>query len=496
MSAIYRDMDDVVEAVRYAKRRGKKCALLIGAGCSASAGVPLARGFVDVIKDSLPIVYDRAKEKTYPHCMAELADGERRDLIAGYVESARINWAHLGIAQLIKAGYLDRVLTTNFDPLVLRACALLNVFPAVYDFAASQRFKPAYTPEKAVFHLHGQHTGFVLLHTEEEVSELSKSIAPLFEDAGRGRLWLVVGYSGENDPVFEHLANVDRFDQRLYWVGYKDSDPERHVKERLLGETKSAFFVKGYDADGFFTVLGQRLGCFPPVFVEKPFSHLGEMLDTITSYTPPGQATPIDIRLTAKTLISAAIRSLEEGPERKTLLAEAYLLAAQFDAVLTLRSDEMSPSLTQAVGWALTMQGNSLFTQAKTKSGADADALFAQAGEKYAAALTIKPDFHEALNNWAVALIELSRTRGLSVSGDLLEQAWQKCMSAEHIAPGRGAYNLACICALRSDKPSCQHWLEMSRSQGSLPTPSHLLADADLEAVRNTDWFQNLLLQL
>jgi len=103
----------------------------------------------------------------------------------------------------------------------------------------------------------------------------------------------------KNDPVFEHLARVDRFDQRLYWVGH-------------------------------------------------------------TSYTPPGQATPIDIRLTAKTLISAAIRSLEEGPERKTLLAEAYLLAAQFDAVLTLQSDEMSPSLTQAVGWALTMQGNSL----------------------------------------------------------------------------------------------------------------------------------------
>jgi NAD-dependent SIR2 family protein deacetylase len=98
--------------------------------------------------------------------MAELSDAERRDLISDYVDRATINWAHLAIAQLMKDGFVDRVFTTNFDPLVLRACALLGVFPAVYDFAASQRFKPAYLPEKAVFHLHGQHTGFVLLHTQ------------------------------------------------------------------------------------------------------------------------------------------------------------------------------------------------------------------------------------------------------------------------------------------------------------------------------------------
>ncbi len=245
-------MDGVEEAVRGAKQRGKKCALLIGAGCSVSAGIPLASGFVDIIKKDWPTAFKRAKEETYPHCMAELVDGARRDLIAQKVDSTKINWAHLGIAQLIKEGYVDRVLTTNFDPLVLRACAMLHVFPAVYDFAASQRFRPAYTPEKAVFHLHGQHTGFVLLHTPEEVKKLSDSIAPLFDDAGRGRLWLVVGYSGENDPVFEHLASVDRFDEGLYWVGYKDNEPASHVRDRLLDDAKCAFFVQGHDADDFF----------------------------------------------------------------------------------------------------------------------------------------------------------------------------------------------------------------------------------------------------
>src|ERR1039458_7470156 len=67
--------------------------------------------------------------------------------------ATKINWAHLALAQLIDGGYIDRVLTTNFDPLVSRACALVNSFPAVYDFAASRVFNPDQISEKAIFHL-------------------------------------------------------------------------------------------------------------------------------------------------------------------------------------------------------------------------------------------------------------------------------------------------------------------------------------------------------
>jgi NAD-dependent SIR2 family protein deacetylase len=203
-----RSIDDVVSTLKAVKESGRRCSLLIGAGCSVKAGIPLASTFVDLIKNDHRAAYDRAEKKTYPHCMYQLPSGIRRDLIARFVDQAKINWAHLAIAQLIKADYIDRVLTPNFDPLVMRACALAGEFPAVYDFAASQMFKAAYIPDKAIFHLHGQRSGFRLLHTEEEVNALSTALAPVFEDAGKGRMWLVVGYSGDNDPVFEHLARV------------------------------------------------------------------------------------------------------------------------------------------------------------------------------------------------------------------------------------------------------------------------------------------------
>ena len=98
---VYRDIDDVVEAVRNAKLRGKSCALLIGAGCSAKAGIPVAGGFVETIKVRWNSAYTRAGSKTYPQCMGELSPGERRDLITEFIDKAKINWAHIAIAQLM-----------------------------------------------------------------------------------------------------------------------------------------------------------------------------------------------------------------------------------------------------------------------------------------------------------------------------------------------------------------------------------------------------------
>jgi NAD-dependent SIR2 family protein deacetylase len=92
--------------------------------------------------------------------MSEIDHGDQRELIRRYIDAAKLNWAHAGIASLIKHGYVGRVLTTNFDPLVARACAIFNDLPAVYDLTMSQIRKYKELPEKAIFHLHGQRYGF------------------------------------------------------------------------------------------------------------------------------------------------------------------------------------------------------------------------------------------------------------------------------------------------------------------------------------------------
>jgi hypothetical protein len=81
--------------------------------------------------------------------------------------------------------------------LVVRACALLGLFPAVYDFAASQLYRPEDIQGNAVIYLHGQSTGFVLMNTDEEVKRHSERMAPVFQAAGQRRTWLVAEYSGD-----------------------------------------------------------------------------------------------------------------------------------------------------------------------------------------------------------------------------------------------------------------------------------------------------------
>ncbi|GEM_PF-1474785 len=83
-----------------------------------------------------------------------------------------------------------------------------------------------------------------------------------------------------------------------------------------------------------------------------------------------------------------------------------------------------------------------LSAQAKQKTGAEADALFAAAGKKFEAALAVKPDYHSAL------------------------------------------YNLACLHALKNDIAVCLAWLTRAMECGAPLTQEKLDQDSDFDPVR------------
>ena len=453
----YRSIDEIKETLQNAKSRGRGCALLIGAGCSFKAGIPTATGFVEIIKDKYKLAYQRAPEKTYAKGMGELLLSERRDLIGQYVDKAQINWAHLCIALLMQAGYVDRVLTTNFDLLVARACAMLGVFPAIYDFATSQLLKTADIPDQAVFYLHGQRTGFVLMNTDEDMKKHSELLGPVFEDAGSGRVWIVVGYSGENDPVFGHLARIPRFDNGLFWIGYGDQEPASHVREELLTQDKDAFFTKGYDADSFFVSLTRALEIFPPELVARPFTYLQRAMTRITPFIDPGQTSEGDVMRAPSHWINSAIEQYErptwekitrgnaprveiqERPVLLTVAAQYLLMQGHYEQILTFRKDyDESPSaeFADVLSMAYVMYGNQLLDRAKARTREEADQFFAQAREMYEAALAIKPDRHEALHNWGNLLLDLAKIKTGQEADQLFDQAKAKYGAALVIKPG------------------------------------------------------------
>jgi Tfp pilus assembly protein PilF len=171
-------------------------------------------------------------------------------------------------------------------------------------------------------------------------------------------------------------------------------------------------------------------------------------------------------------------------------------MAADYDKVTAqfpVSGAAVPTELSDTVSWAFVAQGNAFSDQAKTKSGAEADRLFDLAGEKYEAALKIKPDKHEALNNWGNALLEQAKTKSGVEADRLFDLAREKCLATDAIVPGKGAYNLACISALQGQEAECREWLEKSKTHGELPSRDHMLKDADLASVRDKDWFQALI---
>ena len=400
-----RKIEDIAEALHHA--RGE-CVVLIGAGCSKSAGIPLAGALIREVERNYGAAFARVPEpdrRNYNKVMAALTTNQRRGLLDPHIDAARVNWAHLALAQLFATGKVDRVLTVNFDPLLVRACAMAGLFPAIYDLATTERFREAHIAPRSLFYLNGQHTGFVTLNTEDELKRHHQRLRDIVHNTGTRRTWIVVGYSGDADPLLEVLAEREIFEGGLYWVGH-DATPSPALERKLLGAGKDAFYLGGQDADRFFTELAQSLQCFPPDLLANPFSHVETLVTTHIDFSTGGDSGRYHEE-TLKRLIAKANAAMPEW--KRDADVNAWLLAGEYQRVLDWYAGLSTPSDEDRsfAAWAHVDLGNRDAADAAKYVESDLPAarrLWAAAAERYAQALAIKPDMHEAANNWGSAL--------------------------------------------------------------------------------------------
>lgn len=259
------DIKDIIEKLRHVRNTNDKdwntcraATLFIGAGCSISAGVPLAGKIVDENKEKYQEAYARAmknaagKNVTYPKFMEQLDDRERHDIHLAYIEKAKINWAHLAIIQLMREGYIGRVITVNFDDLLIRAGAMLGFVPVVYDVTQLKDFNSFFVPKPAVFYIHGQHSGFSKIYTQKQDKRNKKSIQEVLKNTIESSPTIVLGYSGESDPVFELLKKI-QLTRSLYWLEHSNQSPKHHILPLLKKD--NTFYLSNQDADHFLVVV-------------------------------------------------------------------------------------------------------------------------------------------------------------------------------------------------------------------------------------------------
>ncbi|QIK60599.1 hypothetical protein G7050_12470 [Dysgonomonas sp. HDW5A] len=310
-------VDYIAHLLKEAKdKQYNKPIVFIGAGMSVTGGIPsageIAKEILAKYKDNPKIKKLSKEDKTYTNLMACLTTAERNALLNHYIDEAKVNVGYIYLAHLIKEGYIDYVLTVNFDNLILRAMAMYNMFPPTYDLSILKDLTTDRIEKQSVTYLHGTHRGLWMLNTDTELKKISKICSPFLNKIADRRTWIVLGYSGE-DKVLDHIADLGSFTNDLYWVTYKDNDPIDRVKERLLEQDNShSYIVKGYDADSFMLKLHSEVGLKTPDILDTPFTSLKNTINSIVDISDEHKNIKERLEI-VKRQINDATKRYEEG---------------------------------------------------------------------------------------------------------------------------------------------------------------------------------------
>lgn len=269
---------DFLGADEFARRfpmRAGNLMWFLGAGASASAGIPTATDMIWEFKQQLYVSQRRVSLRSvgdlsnpavrnllqahidssgrYPKegaadeyaALFEAAwpdERDRRTYLDGKVSGAKPSYGHLAIATLMKAGLAKLVWTTNFDPLVADGAA------KVFDSTGALTSCALDAPDLAVqaiaqqrwpveVKLHGDFRSRRLKNTADELRQQDAKLRCELVDACRTFGLVVAGYSGRDDSVMAGLISALESDKAypggLFWLHRGDHEPNEKVLELL-----------------------------------------------------------------------------------------------------------------------------------------------------------------------------------------------------------------------------------------------------------------------
>lgn len=311
-SLLWTIMDNKVELLRHlraslidAQKEGG-ATLLVGAGISVSAGIPTAYNLMKIAIENFPSYFNENEieiakssdlsELNYNEVMTKLSNTKRKELFKWFIEGnkekgikkAKLNFAHIAIAELFKQGYFNRILTVNFDPLLIHACYMVGMYPlpAIYDVGAMGKVNAELLHDPSIVYLNGQHVGFIQRNTTDQLKSHKETLQQIVRSTGCTRTWIIAGYSGENDPLMDALKELRPFNNWLYWLEYK-SEVLQKESHQFLEKDEECKVIYDCDSDKTFMDLAEALEC-DLNFIERPHLQL-ELYEKAINFSTAGK---------------------------------------------------------------------------------------------------------------------------------------------------------------------------------------------------------------
>ncbi len=257
-------------------------AVLLGSGLSQSAEIPtgweisldlirrvaLAQGVGDQSDWATWYREETGQEPSYSNLLKELAPSpdERRSILHSYIEPTDQDReegkkvptpAHRAVAEMVRAGFVRVIVTTNFDRLMENALHERGVEPTVATSVDTLKGAEPLTHSACyILKLHGDYKDARILNTDEELSgypsEYEMLLDRIFDEYGL----IVCGWSGEWDHALR--AALLRAPNRRYPVHWSSRGKPGSCAGEIIAH-RGARLVDITDADSFFTGLWQRV---------------------------------------------------------------------------------------------------------------------------------------------------------------------------------------------------------------------------------------------
>ena len=176
--------------------------------------------------------------------------------------------AHEALADLVRAGYVRVIVTTNFDRLMENALRERGVEPTIVaSVDALKGAEPIAHSACYILKLHGDYKDARILNTDEELSgypdEYNNLLDRIFDEYGL----IVCGWSGEWDHALR--AAFMRAPNRRYPVYWAARGKPGSGAEEIIAH-RSARLMQIPDADSFFSSLAQRVQTLEATHRQNP----------------------------------------------------------------------------------------------------------------------------------------------------------------------------------------------------------------------------------
>jgi len=227
--------------------------LVLGAGASLSSGTSLNRSVVERVVGEYNL-------NAFDEYLDECSDDERFAILRDLVEGTSPSKGYQCLAELIRAGYFDVILSTNFDPLLEDAIAGLPMRRRDYITLVHGVMEPEFVadhldnaiPRVKILKLHGDLFYRKFYYTGDEIEEFPEPISSALERYLNRRDVVIVGHGMRDNDINHCLSKKGK---SLWYVNPSPPSGEiAHYMKLRKSEDSVISGENGY-TDAFFSKL-------------------------------------------------------------------------------------------------------------------------------------------------------------------------------------------------------------------------------------------------